>query len=233
MSLARATVVLVILALVPVGCDDAELPAASPTPGGRGEVWPVAADAAAVLLDGTGRDDPGVPLGVESFEIDPDAWVDVIAYAERVVEPLAERLLEAHPGDADRMAIETNRATYLTDLAALDAYARRVVALVPESGRRLETSHAELEAFGDAYALDVVIVDQPTELDGELLIGRDAPASTFEATYLGRADHNITAIARHLGAPGVDVHGSTGRLTLGHDHDAEHENHADDHVDHG
>ena len=47
------------------------------------------------------------------------------------------------------------------------------------------------------------------------------PAGTFEGTYLGMIDHNVTAIARALGAPGIDSHGVFGRLTLGHDHGAE------------
>ena len=44
------------------------------------------------------------------------------------------------------------------------------------------------------------------------------PAGTFEGTYLGMIDHNVTVIARALGASGVDAHGTFGRLTLGHDH---------------
>ena len=57
------------------------------------------------------------------------------------------------------------------------------------------------------------------------------PAGTFEGTYLGMIDHNVTVIARALGATGVDVHGTFGRLTVGHDHghedsgDAGHEDH--------
>ena len=49
------------------------------------------------------------------------------------------------------------------------------------------------------------------------------PAGTFEGTYLGMLDHNITTIARELGAQGVDIHGFSGQLTQGHDH--EHEDH--------
>lgn len=59
-------------------------------------------------------------------------------------------------------------------------------------------------------------------------------AGTFEGTYLGMLDHNITVIATELGAPGVDIHGTFGQLTLGHDHEDEAhagESHAD-HADH-
>ncbi len=45
------------------------------------------------------------------------------------------------------------------------------------------------------------------------------PAGKFEGTYLGMIDHNVTIIARALGAPGIDSHGVFGQLTLGHDHD--------------
>ena len=44
------------------------------------------------------------------------------------------------------------------------------------------------------------------------------PAGSFEGTYLGMIDHNVTVIARSLGAAGVDVHGVFGKLTIGHDH---------------
>lgn len=44
------------------------------------------------------------------------------------------------------------------------------------------------------------------------------PAGSFEGTYLGMLDHNVTVIARALGATGVDVHGTFGQLTVGHDH---------------
>jgi manganese/zinc/iron transport system substrate-binding protein len=47
------------------------------------------------------------------------------------------------------------------------------------------------------------------------------PAGTFEGSYLGMIDHNVTVIARALGAPGVDAHGVYGKLTLGHDHGSE------------
>lgn len=50
------------------------------------------------------------------------------------------------------------------------------------------------------------------------------PAGAFEGTYLGMIDHNVTVIARALGAPGVDSHGTFGRLTLGHEHAEEEEN---------
>ena len=230
----RALTVLsaVLLALTGCGTDDAASPQAVVVDGG-----PAASEAAAVLLEGTGitvRSD--VPAGAEAVLVTTDlpagGWADVAAYAERAVEPAAAQLRDAFPAHADR--IEANAAAYLGDLAKLDDYARRVVGLVPESDRRLETSHAELRPFGDAYGLDVVAVDRPTELDGELLIDGPVPPGEFEATYLGRMDHNVTAIGRHLGAPGLDVHGLFGRLTRGHDHDA-HEDHGEheDHDDHG
>jgi manganese/zinc/iron transport system substrate-binding protein len=47
------------------------------------------------------------------------------------------------------------------------------------------------------------------------------PGGTFEGTYLGMIDHNVTVIARALGAPGVDPHGVSGQLTVGHEHSDE------------
>lgn len=47
------------------------------------------------------------------------------------------------------------------------------------------------------------------------------PAGSFEGTYLGMIDHNVTVIARSLGAAGVDAHGVFGNLTIGHAHDEE------------
>jgi manganese/zinc/iron transport system substrate-binding protein len=51
------------------------------------------------------------------------------------------------------------------------------------------------------------------------------PAGSFEGSYLGMIDHNVTVIARSLGAVGVDAHGGFGKLTLGHDHEGEGEEH--------
>lgn len=65
----------------------------------------------------------------------------------------------------------------------------------------------------------VVAAGHDLELAPAIFSDSTGPADRFEGTYIGMIDHNVTTIARALGAPGIDVHGHSGKLTLGHDHE--------------
>jgi manganese/zinc/iron transport system substrate-binding protein len=67
----------------------------------------------------------------------------------------------------------------------------------------------------------VVAAGHELELAPAIFSDSTGPGDLFEGTYVGMIDHNITTIARELGAPGIDIHGHSGKLTLGHDHDHE------------
>lgn len=90
---------------------------------------------------------------------------------------------------------------------------RRLPAVFVETS--VNTKPVEKLAAGAAAAGHEVKLGPPIYSDSTGAAGK------FEGTYLGMIDHNVTVIARALGAPGVDAHGAFGQLTLGHDHEDE------------
>jgi manganese/zinc/iron transport system substrate-binding protein len=86
---------------------------------------------------------------------DPHVWFDVTLW-ERAAGTTAEALAEldpAHAGDYRR-----NARAYARELRALDAYARRRLAEIPERSRVLVTSHDAFRYLGRRYGLDVVAI---------------------------------------------------------------------------
>ena len=53
------------------------------------------------------------------------------------------------------------------------------------------------------------------QIGGELFSDAMGQSGTYEGTYLGMIDHNVTTIARALGAPSVPAGGMSGRLAAG------------------
>ena len=83
---------------------------------------------------------------------DPHVWFDVglwIDAGERVRDALVE-LDPAHAG-----VYRENARRYLSELAALDAEVRNLVARVPEGRRVLITAHDAFSYFGKAYGFEV------------------------------------------------------------------------------
>lgn len=52
-------------------------------------------------------------------------------------------------------------------------------------------------------------------IGGELFSDAMGPQGTYEGTYIGMIDHNVTSIAAALGAEGVPTRGMSGRLSAG------------------
>lgn len=177
---------------------------------------------------------------------DPHVWMDPALWsiaAERV----RDHLIELDPAHAAEY--RANADAYIAQLAELDAYAKRVLATVPEGRRALVTAHDAFGYFGRAYGYEVVgiqgisteseagvrdierlvsmLVDREigavfvestvsdrnikAMIDGARARGHtvviggslfsDAMGSpgSYEGTYIGMIDHNVTTIARALG----------------------------------
>lgn len=209
----------------------------------------------------TERLEPAYLLEPEEFagHHDPHVWMDPEAWA-RAVGVVRDALIEADPGG--RAAYEANTSAYLARLDALAAYARRVLATVPESQRVLVTAHDAFNYFGRRYGFEVVgiqglsteseagvrdierLVDLIVErevpavfvestvserniraleagakarghevsIGGVLFSDAMGPAGTYEGTYVGMIDHNVTTIARSLGGEAPEW-GMDGKLT--------------------
>ncbi|SFI69030.1 metal ABC transporter solute-binding protein, Zn/Mn family [Albimonas pacifica] len=205
----------------------------------------------------------GLRLGSEDYagRWDPHVWMDPALWS-RLVPTLQARLSELDPeGAADYAA--GAEATAQT-LLRLDAYAREVLASVPQERRALVSAHDAFRYFGRAYGFEVMGIQgisteseaglaRIEELVG-LLVARGIPAvfvessvpernvraliegaqarghaasvgaelfsdamglpGTYEGTYPGMIDHNVTAVARALGG-NAPARGMDGRLSAG------------------
>jgi manganese/zinc/iron transport system substrate-binding protein len=192
---------------------------------------------------------------------DPHVWMDPDLWAQVVV-AVRDALIAARPeGEA---AFRANADRHLEEVAALSAYAKEVLATVPEEGRVLVTAHDAFNYFGRAYGYEVMGIQgistqseaglsRVTELV-DLLVERRIGAvfvessvsdrnmralvegaaakgqkvvvgaqlfsdamwrdGTYEGTYIGMIDHNVTAIARALGGEAPE-RGMLGRLSVG------------------
>lgn len=196
---------------------------------------------------------------------DPHVWMDVQGWIKAVA--VVEKALSAF--DSEHAAVYQARAeAYTEKLEALDAYARKVIASIPEGQRVLVTAHDAFNYLGRAYGLDVRgIQGLSTESEAgvrdiekliEFLADRGIPAvfvetsvadknvralvegakarghnvriggelfsdamgapGTYEGTYIGMIDHNVTTITRALGGK-APPRGMQGTLTPRHDHD--------------
>lgn len=194
-------------------------------------------------------------------KFDPHVWMDPDRWAY-VVRAVRDVMIDRLPGGAD--AITANAEQHLADIAALSAYAKQVLATVPEGQRVLVTAHDAFNYFGDAYGFVVVgiqgisteseaglnrvaelvdlLVDRRVRavfvessvsdrniraliegaaskghqvaIGGELFSDAMGEPGTYEGTYLGMIDHNVTTIARALGGE-APVRGMNGRLRAG------------------
>lgn len=187
---------------------------------------------------------------------DPHVWMDVNAWT-RAMEAVAKALSDHDPANAATYRANADR--YAKELAALDAYARKSIASIPERQRVLITAHDAFNYFGRAYKLTVTgiqgisteseagvqdinkLVDRivanripaifvetsvsdknvraiiegaakrgaRVEIGGTLFSDAMGAPGTYEGTYVGMIDHNITVITRALGgqAPERGLHG--------------------------
>ncbi|MDE0839607.1 MAG: zinc ABC transporter substrate-binding protein [Kiritimatiellae bacterium] len=193
---------------------------------------------------------------------DPHVWMDIAGWM-KAVEAVNRSLAEFDPANSDMYAANAER--YLGELAALDTYAKDVIATIPKAGRMLITAHDAFNYFGRAYDIDVQgiqgistessaglqdirrLVDIITERDikavfiessvpdknvraliegaaargktvtvgGELYSDAMGNAGSYEGTYIGMLDHNITLVTRALGGQAPEK-GLNGKLNLSH-----------------
>ncbi|MDQ0304055.1 metal ABC transporter substrate-binding protein [Ancylobacter polymorphus] len=84
---------------------------------------------------------------------DPHAWQSV-ANAEIYVANIRDALIAADP--AGKAAYEANASAYTAKLEALDAQVKAAMAAIPESRRRIITSHDAFGYFGAAYGVEFI-----------------------------------------------------------------------------
>ncbi|MDY7115200.1 zinc ABC transporter substrate-binding protein [Halomonas sp. SSL-5] len=189
---------------------------------------------------------------------DPHVWMDPGRWRHSVI-AVRDALVELDPDGV--AAFEAGAEAYLEELEGLDAYAREVLASIPEESRVLVTAHDAFGYFGDAYGLEVLgiqgfsteseaglsrietLVDLLVEreigaifvetsvsersiraliegaaavghevrIGGELFSDAMGPEGSYEGSWLGMLDHNVTTIARALDGD-APVAGWQGRL---------------------
>jgi zinc/manganese transport system substrate-binding protein len=85
--------------------------------------------------------------------IDPHAWQSV-ANAKIYVTNIRDALIGMDQAGAS--TYEANAATYLAELDALDSDIRKAIAAIPESNRKIITSHGAFGYFGSDYGLEFI-----------------------------------------------------------------------------
>lgn len=191
---------------------------------------------------------------------DPHVWMAPALWLH-ALQSVRDALIAADPAGA--VAYAGNADAYRAELAALDAYARRVLGSIPAGRRMLVTAHDAFNYLGRAYGIEVRGIQGVSteseaglrEIEGlvTLLVERRIPAvfpetsvsdrnvqaliegaaarghtvalggalfsdamgapGTYEGTYVGMIDHNVTLIARALGGD-APAGGFRGKLTL-------------------
>ncbi|MFO1094483.1 MAG: zinc ABC transporter substrate-binding protein [Planctomycetaceae bacterium] len=144
--------------------------------------------------------DPVYVRHSEQFEghPDPHVWNDVSAWSQCVA-CVARRLAEFDPQHAEEY--RTNAKQYRAELAELHAYAKQVIASVPEQQRTLVTAHDAFAYFARAYAIPVrSVLGITTESEAgvedinslvEFLVQQRIPAVFVETSVNSR---NIEAV---------------------------------------
>jgi len=195
----------------------------------------------------------------ESEHYDPHVWMDVKGWL-RATEVIVRSLSDFDPTSQE--LYRQNGDAYISQLKALDEYARTSIASIPEAQRVLVTAHDAFNYLGRAYGLEVrgiqglsteseagvkdiealvsFLVDRaipavfvetsvadknvralvegaesrghPLTIGGALFSDAMGPAGTYEGTYVGMIDHNVTTIVRALGGEAPE-RGMQGKLT--------------------
>lgn len=141
-----------------------------------------------------------------SGHADPHVWMDPTTWATGV-QVVRETLAAADPQGADRYM--AGAAAYAARIAALDAYARKVLGTVPEPARVLVSAHDAFGYFGRAYGFEVKgIQGISTESEAgvrdverlvELLVARRIPAVFVESTVSERGVRALVSGAEARG----------------------------------
>jgi ABC-type Zn uptake system ZnuABC Zn-binding protein ZnuA len=95
----------------------------------------------------------GKDAGHKHEDLDPHVWHDV-RNAMHVVKVVRDRLAESDPANAEKY--KANAASYLRQLEDLDGWVVQTVATLPESERKLVTSHDTFGYFARRYGFQVL-----------------------------------------------------------------------------
>ena len=194
-------------------------------------------------------------------KFDPHVWM-VPSLWKHCVENVRDAMIEARPDMAETFMANTN--VFLDEIDALQAYADKSIATVPEQSRVLITAHDAFSYFGRDFVFEVMgiqgisteseaglnrigeLVDMLVErkigavfvessvsdrsiraltegaaakghdviIGGELFSDAMGQEGTYEGTYLGMIDHNVTVIANALGG-NAPARGMAGKLSAG------------------
>lgn len=198
----------------------------------------------------------------EEEHYDPHVWMDVQGWS-KAVDVVTTALSDYDKANAGYY--KANAETYKKELVKLDAYAKKVIASIPEKQRVLVTAHDAFSYMERAYGLKVrgiqgisteseagvkrieelvsylsengvpaVFVESSVSdknvralvegakakghgvrIGGELFSDAMGGAGSYEGTYIGMMDHNVTVIARALGGE-APKKGLNGKLSHTH-----------------
>ncbi|SHN78793.1 metal ABC transporter substrate-binding protein [Bradyrhizobium erythrophlei] len=121
-------------------------------------------------------------------DADPHAWQSV-ANAEKYVADIRDALVAADPVDAD--VFRQNAKTYLAKLEALDGEVRQAIGQIPESRRRMISTHDAFGYFAARYGIafiapvGVSTEAEPSARDIARIIGQ-VKAEHIPAVFLER-----------------------------------------------
>lgn len=155
--------------------------------------------------------DQAILIGHDDYadKKDPHVWMDPALWAG-VVTAVRDALIEKNP--SAKAVFEENAAAHLAKVDELGAYAKGVMASVPEASRLLLTAHDAFNYFGAAYGFEVMgIQGISTESEAglqriselvTLLVERDVKAVFVESSV---SDRNIRALIEGAAAKGHEV----------------------------
>jgi len=145
----------------------------------------------------------------EEDYFDPHVWMDVQGWI-MAVDVVAEALADFDPKNADHYA--ANAASYTAELEKIDAYAREVIASIPENQRYLLTAHDAFSYLGRAYGIEVRgIQGISTESEAgvrdieelvDFLVVNRIPSVFVETSV---SDKNVRALVEGAAARGHDL----------------------------
>jgi ABC-type Zn uptake system ZnuABC Zn-binding protein ZnuA len=155
-------------------------------------------------------EDPRIhPIESETYKgaPDPHCWFNV-PYVKVYAERTSDALAEADPAGAEYY--RANLAEYLVKLDSLDAYARRVIASIPEQRRILVTAHDAFHYFGIEYGIEVMTVigistdAEPRPQDVESLVSliqdHHVPAVFIETSVSASLNNMVRKVSEKTGA---------------------------------
>jgi manganese/iron transport system substrate-binding protein len=128
--------------------------------------------------------------GLPAIENDnPHMWFDV-QLARKYVERIRDALIALDPDG--RAVYANNAARYDAELAKLDSEVRAQIATIPQSRRKLVTSHDAFPYYAKAYGLEVIGFAQPEA-------GKDPSPSELADLVRTIRDAGVPAIFSEVG----------------------------------